>query len=113
MESKRQQKISRLIQKEMAEIFQREGFNLFLGSMISVTTVKITPDLSYAKVYVSIFAPKHDIQDVFALIKDNNKKLRGLLSQRVGKQLRVIPELQFFIDDSLDYMENIERLLDK
>lgn len=111
MESKRQQKISRLIQKEMAEIFQKEATSMFLGAMISVTISKISPDMSYAKIYVSIFSPKYDPQDIFKIISDNNKKLRGMLSARIGKQLRIIPELQFFIDDSLDYLENIERLL--
>jgi len=113
MESKRQQKISRLIQKEMADIFQKEAVTMFFGAMISVTITKITPDMSYAKIYVSIFSPKYDPQDIYKIITENNKKLRGLLSSRVGKQLRVIPELQFFLDDSLDYLENIERLLDK
>jgi ribosome-binding factor A len=110
MESTRQQKISRLLQKELADIFQKESRTMFMGKMISVTTVRVTPDLSLAKSYISIF-PTEDRKEVLKQVRIANPKIRGLLGRRVGKQLRVIPGLEFYIDDSLDYIDNIDRLL--
>jgi ribosome-binding factor A len=110
MESTRQQKISRLLQKELADIFQKESRTMFMGKMISVTTVRVTPDLSLAKSYISIF-PTEDRREVLKQVRIANPKIRGLLGRRVGKQLRVIPGLEFYIDDSLDYIDNIDRLL--
>lgn len=112
MESTRQQKISRLLQKELADIFQKESRNLFLGKMISVTVVRVSPDLGLAKSYISIF-PTEDRKEVLKQVRIANPRIRGLLGRKVGKQLRVIPQLEFYIDDSLDYIDNIDRLLDK
>ncbi|WP_321289578.1 30S ribosome-binding factor RbfA [uncultured Sunxiuqinia sp.] len=112
MESTRQQKISRLLQKELADIFLKESRNLFMGKMISVTTVRVSPDLGLAKSYISIF-PTENRKEVLKQIRISNPKIRGLLGRKVGKQLRVIPELEFYIDDSLDYIDNIDRLLNK
>ena len=112
MESTRQSKISRLIQRELADIFQKESRNLFLGAMISVTTVRVTPDLAQAKSYVSIF-PSDNYREVLKQIRIANPRIRGILGKRVGKQLRVVPELEFYIDDSLDYIDNIDNLLNK
>ena len=111
MDSTRQNKVARLLQKELGEIFQRESMNLFRGALISVTVVRVAPDLSFAKVFVSIFAPSKDEQELFKSIQDNTKKIRQLLAQKVAKQLRIIPELAFHIDDSIAYEENIARLL--
>ncbi|MBR3979815.1 MAG: 30S ribosome-binding factor RbfA [Bacteroidales bacterium] len=111
MDSTRQNKVARLLQKELGEIFQRESMNLFRGALISVTVVRVAPDLSFAKVFVSIFAPSKDEQELFKSIQDNTKKIRQLLAQKVAKQLRIIPELAFHIDDSIAYEENITRLL--
>mgnify|MGYP003532476542 FL=1 len=111
MDSTRQNKVARLLQKELGEIFQRESMNLFRGALISVTVVRVAPDLSFAKVFVSIFAPTKDEQELFKSIQDNTKKIRQLLAQKVAKQLRIIPELAFHIDDSIAYEENITRLL--
>ena len=111
MDSTRQNKVARLLQKELGEIFQRESMNLFRGALISVTVVRVAPDLSFAKVIVSIFAPSKDEQELFKSIQDNTKKIRQLLAQKVAKQLRIIPELAFHIDDSIAYEENITRLL--
>jgi len=80
------------------------------GKMITVTTVRVSPDLGIAKVYLSIF-PSTNKDDVFALVKQNTKAIRHELAQRIKNQMRIVPELQFFIDDSLDYIENIDRLL--
>ncbi|WP_372774489.1 30S ribosome-binding factor RbfA [Mangrovibacterium sp.] len=110
MESTRQQKISRLLQKELADIFQKESRTMFMGKMISVTTVRVTPDLGMAKSYLSIF-PTDGIREVLKEIRIANPKIRYLLGRRVGKQIRVIPQLEFYIDDSLDYIEKIDDLL--
>ncbi len=112
MESTRQKKVSRLLQKEMSEIFIKEAKNLTLGAMVSVSKVRISPDLGNAKIYISIF-PSDKKQDIFTEINNHNSLIRRNLGLRVGKQLRVVPELQFYIDDSLDYIDNIDRLLKK
>ncbi len=110
MESKRQQKISRLLQKDLGEIFRIFAQNIVSGYLITVTKVHVSPDLSIAKVYLSLFGPT-DKQKVFNSINNHKKDLRHQLAARVKGQLRVIPELDFFIDDSLDYIENIDNLL--
>jgi len=111
METKRQQKISKLIQKELGEIFQRE-IKTNGNVMITVTKVNVTTDMSYARIYLSIFGPSHEAKtNVVKEVNEMSRYLRGLLGNRIGKQLRVIPELQFFEDDSLDYIENIDNLL--
>ncbi len=110
MESTRQQKINRLLQKELAGIFQQESRTMFMGVMISVTVVRVTPDLSLARVHVSIF-PGDNKKEILKEIRIANPRIRGILGRRVGKQIRIIPELEFYIDDSLDYIENIDRLL--
>lgn len=110
MESKRQQKISRLIQKDLGEILRIFGTTHLGGYLITVTKVNISPDLSYAKIYLSLFGPT-DRNAAFKLINQHRKDIRHQLGERVRSQLRVIPELDFHIDDSLDYIENIDRLL--
>ena len=110
MEGTRQNKVNRQIQKDLGEIFQRQSQSLLQGKMITVTTVRFSPDLGIAKVYLSIF-PSTNKDDVFALVKQNTKAIRHELAQRIKNQMRIVPELQFFIDDSLDYIENIDRLL--
>jgi ribosome-binding factor A len=110
MYSIRQNKISRLIQKELAEIFQLETREHFRGKLISVTVVRISKDLSVARVYLSIF-PSEGSDETLKLIRQLTSQLRWMLGQKVGKQLRIIPDLEFFIDDSLDYIENIDKIL--
>ena len=110
MDSTRTRKISRLIQKELAEIFLRESKTIYAGKMISVTIVRVTPDLSLAKIYLSIFPLKKD-EDIMAIVNEQKNHLRNLLGQRVKNQMRKIPELAFYVDDSLDYIDNIDRLL--
>ena len=110
MDTTRQNKISRLIQKDLSEIFLLEFKNSFPGSIITVTKVRVTSDLSFAKIYLSIFSTI-DKNVVILKIKDHSKEIRRLLGNRVKNQLRVVPSLEFFIDDSLDYLENIENLL--
>lgn len=108
--STRQNKVARLIQKELSEIFQRESQDLFRGSMISVTIVRISRDFSFARCYLSIF-PSDKSSEILEAIKTNYSKIRGALGSRIGKQVRIIPQLEFFIDDSLDYIDHIDSLL--
>ena len=109
MDSQRQKRINKQLQKDLGEIFQRESANLFARAMITVTQVKITPDLSIAKVYLSIFGS--DSEKIIAMVRMHASEIRKQLGLRVKNQLRKVPELQYFIDDSLDYIENIENLL--
>ncbi|MDO4217899.1 MAG: 30S ribosome-binding factor RbfA [Bacteroidales bacterium] len=113
MESTRQQKIARLIQTDMGDIFLKEMKPTLGNSLITVTKVRITPDLSIARIHVSIFPIGDGVskEQVFAAIEANCADLRRRLGQREGKQLRIIPNLEFYIDDSLDYIEHIENLL--
>lgn len=111
MESTRQNKVARLLQKELGDIFQKESMNMFRGALISVTVVRVAPDLSFARVYVSIFAPSKDEKELFVAVQNKAKTIRQMLAQKVAKQLRIIPELAFFLDDSIEYQENIDRLL--
>lgn len=108
----RLQKVARLIQKDMGEILRYESKNLFKGAMITVTKVRVSSDLSIAKIYISIFALAGvKTEDVYELVKANKSALRNKLAIMERNQLRIIPDLSFFIDDSLDYSENIDRLL--
>ena len=110
MEGTRLTKVARQIQKDLGEIFQRQSKSLFQGRMITVTTVRVSPDLSVARVYLSIF-PTEKKEEVFELIKQSTKTIRHELAQRIRNQMHIVPELALFIDDSLDYIENIDRLL--
>ncbi|MDL2208516.1 30S ribosome-binding factor RbfA [Parabacteroides sp. OttesenSCG-928-O15] len=109
MESVRLNKIGRLLQKELGDMFQKQTQGV-PGTLVSVSTVRVSPDLGIAKVYLSIF-PSDKGEELLQAIRANTKALRFELGKRVGKQLRIIPELSFFIDDSLDYIENIDKLL--
>ncbi len=109
-ESTRQKKVSRLIQKEVADIFLKKGAEYAQGKMISVTKVRISPDLSYAKIYLSIF-PSAGQEEVLHNIQSHANRIRYDLGIRIRKQLRIIPEISFYIDDSLDYIDKIDKLL--
>ncbi|MCD4734795.1 MAG: 30S ribosome-binding factor RbfA [Bacteroidales bacterium] len=110
MDSLRQNKISRLIQRDLGDIFQREISGMFGGAMITVTKVHVSKDLSVAKTYLSLFATDNK-DDLLDTIRLHTKEIRYRLGKKVKNQLRVVPELQFYLDDSLDYIENIEDLL--
>ena len=110
MESKRQQRISKLIQHDLGEIFQLEVPHLTPGVMVTVTQVYVTPDLALAKVYLSLF-PTSNKETLLEKINDASREVRGLLGKRVRHQLRAIPELRFYLDDSLDFIEKIDKLL--
>lgn len=111
-ESTRQQKVARQIQKDLAEIIRARGMAAYDGAMLTVSGVKITPDLALAKVYVSVF-PSAKAGPAMHKLEEENSRLRGELGRRVAKQLRVVPELAFYLDDSLDYVEHIDELLKK
>lgn len=111
METTRQQKISRLIQKELSEIFLLQTKSMH-GVMVSVSAVRISPDLSVCRAYLSIY-PSNRGEEIIKNINDNVKAVRYELGQRLRFQLRIIPELKFFVDDSLDYIEHIDELLKK
>lgn len=110
MESTRQQKISRLIQKDLGTLFQQLAKDLFGGAMITVTKVYVTKDLAVAKIYLSLFATR-DKAALMETIQHHVRELRHLLAQRTKHQLRVVPELHFLEDDSLDYIEHLDHLL--
>ena len=109
MDTTRQQKINRLIQKELGDIFLLQTKQMH-GVLVSVSGARISPDLGVAKIYLSIF-PSERGAELIKNIKANVKAIRYDLGQRLGKQLRIVPELTFYIDDSLDYLENIDKLL--
>ena len=111
MQETRQNKIARLLQKELSQIFQEQTRSLH-GVMVSVTRVKVSPDLSICTAYLSIF-PSEKGEELISNITRNEKKIRYELGTRVRYQLRIIPELRVFIDDSLDYIERIDELLKK
>lgn len=109
METTRQQRICRLIQKELSDIFQRQTQQMH-GVLVSVSTVRISPDLSVCRAYLSVF-PSERAEEILSNINENTRSIRFELGGRVRHQLRIIPELKFFRDDSLDYIEHIDELL--
>ena len=109
METTRQNKISRLLQKELSEIFLLQT-KAMPGVLVSVSAVRISPDMSMARVYLSVF-PSEKAEEIVKNVNDNMKTIRYELGTRVRHQLRIIPELKFFVDDSLDYIEKIDSLL--
>ena len=111
MESTRQAKISRLLQKELSEIFRQQTAKTH-GVIVSVSAVRVSPDLSIARAYLSVF-PSDKAQEIMESINASAKTVRYELAQMVRFQLRKVPELQFYLDDSLDYIANIDSLLEK
>ncbi len=109
MESKRQQKVSRQLQRDLSGIFQRDVPHLFNGAFITVTSVRVSPDLSIARVYLSFLATNN--KDVLLdEIRDKGKVIRQHLGDRVRHQLRIVPELNFFIDDTVEYADKMDKL---
>ncbi|MGB3619148.1 MAG: 30S ribosome-binding factor RbfA [Catalinimonas sp.] len=112
MESQRQQKYARLLQRDLGEILQRDVKHWFEGSFITVTQVRISPDLRLAKVYLSFLATKR-APEMLERVEERGKQIRHHLAQRIRNQVRVIPELHFFLDDTAEYAARIDALLDK
>ena len=111
METTRQNKIARLLQKELSEIFLQQAKSM-QGVLVSVSAVRISPDMSIARAYLSIF-PSDKAEAVMGVLQENARPLRGELGSKMGKQLRIVPEIAFYLDSSLDYVEHIEELLKK
>ena len=111
-ESTSQLKVAKELQRDIAEIIRSKGMAMFDGALVSVSGVKVSPDLSVARIYVSIF-PSEKAEKVMGILEENARALRGELGNRVAKQLRIVPEISFFLDNSLDYVEHIEELLKK
>ena len=112
METTRQKKVSKLVQKELSIIFQKE-IHQFLGNiLVTVTGVRVSPDLSVAKAYLSIF-PIEKPKEALNLLNENKQVFRRLLGNSCRHQLRIVPELVFYLDDSAEYAEEIEKLLKK
>ena len=109
MESKRQQKYSKLIQKELGDIFQKESRNLVGRAMVTITRVLMSPDLGLAKVYLSFLLA--DPETTYNLINDHKKEIRHQLAKRIGKSVRVIPEIAFFPDESAAYAQHMDKVI--
>lgn len=111
-ESKRQKQVGKLIMEELSGIFQREGINIIDGGMVSISKVSVTPDLLEARVYLSFFQVKN-APELLHTIRTRTKELRGHLGNKVKNQLRRVPDLTFFNDDTLDYVDKMEQLFKK
>ncbi|MBC7417909.1 MAG: 30S ribosome-binding factor RbfA [Pedobacter sp.] len=112
MESKRQRKFAGVLKEELAEIFQREGGSLLPDTLVTITSVRVSPDLSVAKIYLSFFNTK-DTQSSIDIVNSHNSEIRYKLGTRIRNQVRVVPELNFFIDDTNEYVERMDYLFDQ
>ena len=110
METTRQKKVARLLQKELADIFLKKGNELAHGKLVTVTEVRVSPDFSFAKAFISIF-PSSNQQDIMNNIEAHSAKIRFELGSKIKSQLRIVPEIVFQFDDSLDYIDKIDKLL--
>lgn len=108
----RQLKVARELQRDLAEIIRSKGMAMFGGAMVTVSEVRISPDLSIAKVYVSIF-PSAKQEEALKVLEENKKAIRGELGHKVASQLRIVPDMDFYLDTTLDYAEHIDELLKK
>ncbi|ATL46915.1 ribosome-binding factor A [Chitinophaga caeni] len=108
-ESKRQKQVGQIIQQDISDILQRMGFNVIEGGMISVSSVKMTPDLLEARIYLSMFNIKEP-KEMLGRILERGSEIRKELGNRVAKQLRRVPELQFFLDDTLEHVFKMEAI---
>src|SRR5580698_141105 len=112
MESKRQQKFAGVIQQDLASIFQREGINYLPNTLITITRVRVTPDLAIARVFLSFFNNTNP-QEALKNIKLHANEIRYKLGARIKDQVRIIPQLEFFVDDTSDYVERMDKIFDK
>lgn len=112
METTRQQKVGKQIQIDISDIFTKEARDLLQGAMVTVTMVRVSPDLSFAKIYLSVF-PFGKSEQIMEQLEANNKAIRKALGSRMRNQLKQIPEIDFRLDDSLEYIENIDNLLNE
>ncbi|RYY35197.1 MAG: 30S ribosome-binding factor RbfA [Sphingobacteriaceae bacterium] len=112
MESKRQQKFAGVIQQDLAAIFQREGSAYLPNTMVTITKVRVTPDLAIARVFLSFFN-NTNTQQALQLVKSHASEIRYKLGARIKDQVRIIPQLEFFVDDTNEYVERMDALFDK
>ncbi|MDB4904001.1 MAG: ribosome-binding factor [Mucilaginibacter sp.] len=112
MESKRQQKFAGVIQQDLAAIFQREGVNYLPNTLITITKVRVTPDLAIARVFLSFFN-NNNPQLALQTIKLHASEIRYKLGARIKNQVRIIPQLEFFVDDTSEYVERMDKIFDK
>jgi len=112
MESKRQQKFAGVIQKDLAEIFQREGMKYLPNTLVTITKVRVTPDLALARVFLSFFN-NQNTSLALNTVKSHASEIRYKLGSRIKDQVRVIPQLEFFIDDTNEYVERMDKIFDK
>jgi len=112
MESKRQQKFAGVIQEDLAAILQREGANYLPNTMVTITKVRVTPDLAIARVFLSFFNTTNN-QTALQTIKQHASEIRYKLGSRIKDQVRVIPQLEFFIDDTSEYVDRMDKIFDK
>jgi len=110
MESTRQKKIARLLQKELADIFLKKGNEFAHGKLVTITEVRVSPDFSFARAFISVF-PSSNQQEVLDNIETHSSRIRFELGNKIRTQLRIVPEIVFQIDDSLDYIDKIDKLL--
>lgn len=112
MESKRQQKFAGVIQQDLAAIFQREGLQYLPNTMVTITKVRVTPDLSVARVFLSFFnSPNTEL--ALQTVKSHASEIRYKLGSRIKDQVRIIPQLEFFVDDTSEYVARIDKIFDK
>jgi ribosome-binding factor A len=112
MESKRQQKFAGVIQKDLAEIFQREGMSFLPNTMVTITKVRVTPDLAIARVFLSFFN-RDNTALALQTIKAHAGEIRYKLGARIRDQARIVPHLEFFVDDTNEYVERMDKIFDK
>ncbi len=112
MESKRQQKFAGVIQKDLAEIFQREGMSFLPNTLVTITKVRITPDLAIARVFLSFFNTNNTSLSLNT-VKAHASEIRYKLGARIKNQARIVPQLEFFLDDTNSYVERMDQIFDK
>jgi ribosome-binding factor A len=112
MESKRQQKFAGVLQQDLATIFQREGMNYLPNTLVTITKVRVTPDLVIARVFLSFFN-NVNAQQSLQIVKSHANEIRYKLGARIKDQVRVIPQLEFFVDDTNEYVERMDKIFDK
>ncbi|WP_183562061.1 30S ribosome-binding factor RbfA [Mucilaginibacter sp. SP1R1] len=112
MESKRQQKFAGVIQQDLAAIFQREGMNYLPNTMVTITKVRVTPDLAIARIFLSFFG-NNNLQLALQTIKSHASEIRYKLGSRIKDQVRIIPQLEFFVDDTSEYVERMDKIFEK
>lgn len=109
LEGKRQKQVAAVLEKELNDIFQRLGISMIDGGMVSISSVKITPDLFDARIYLSFFKVS-DPNTALSLIEEKSWEIKKALTARVRHQLRSMPQLSFYIDDTLEYVDKMEQL---